>query len=255
MLKEAVESSITIESFEPFEISWLLQFIYGLGKDMHTIRPPSVTVHSPNQAVLTYISSSGIEVETAKNTNPSKSFLATCALLYSIGDFFCIDKLSWAAFDQLRDRLKVLLLQTRCASTMLEKIEFLPDLEAGIRAAWRHDRNPSLVRKDLVSLCVGIHPFVKDHESFFSLLEEMPEFTMCYLRALLGCPGSQHIESHAPRETFCFLCRKPIFDSSGALVSSKAYVWTPTSLCFWDNWPAWYCSRVCYNKGVSKMVV
>lgn len=173
--------------------------------------------------------------------------------MWSIGDVFCIEDLSCAAWYQLRNRCKVLLLQTRCASTMLKKIEFLPDLEAGIRAAWRHDRAANMVCMDLVSLCVGIHPFVKDHESFFILLYEVPGFTMRYLRAPLGCPGSQDIESHPPRKTFCSLCRKPIFDSGGAVISRKAYVWTPTSLCFWNNRPTWYCSRDCYNSGVSIM--
>lgn len=138
---------------------------------------------------------------------------------------------------------------------MLKKIHFLPDLEAGIRAAWRHDRAASPVRLDLISLCVGIYPFAKDHASFIRLLEEVPEFTVSYMKALLGCPGMQKIESHLSRETGCSACGKPIFNNKGARISSNAFVWTPTSLCFWDNCPSWYCSRVCYNKDVRETVL
>lgn len=45
MLKEAVESRITIENFEPFEISWLLQYIYGLGKDTLLDQHQSQFIH------------------------------------------------------------------------------------------------------------------------------------------------------------------------------------------------------------------
>lgn len=196
-----------------------------------------------------------IDVENARKTSPSKSFLETCALLWSIGDFFRIDDLGQSVCMQLQERCRTLLLETRCVSKMLKKIHFLPDLEAGIRAAWRHDRAASPVRLDLISLCVGIYPFAKDHASFIRLLEEVPEFTVCYVKALLGCPGMQRIESHAPWGTICSVCHKTIFNDRGAPVRSNAFVWTPTSLCFWDNCPAWYCSRVCYNKDVRKMVL
>lgn len=138
---------------------------------------------------------------------------------------------------------------------MLKKIDFLPDLEAGIRAAWRHDRAASPVRLDLISLCVGIHPFAKDHGSFIRLLEEVPEFTVCYVKALLGCPGMQTIESHIQLGTGCRHCRKPIFDSDGAPVSRNAFVWTPTSLGFWDNCPQWFCSSACYNASIPALIL
>lgn len=138
---------------------------------------------------------------------------------------------------------------------MLRKIYFLPDLVAGIRAAWRQDRAASPVRLDLISLCVGIHPFVKNHSSFIRLLEEVPEFTVSYVKALLGCPGMQKIESHSPRETNCSVCGKLVFNDRGAPMRRDAFVRTPTSLYFWDNCPSWYCSRVCYNKGIRETVL
>lgn len=137
---------------------------------------------------------------------------------------------------------------------MLKNIDFLPDLEAGVRAAWRHDRVASPGRKDLISLCVGIHPFVKDHKSFISLLDEVPEFTAQYLKALLGCPGVQSIESHVPFGTKCDTCHKFVFNTKGALVSNEAFVWTPTSMSFWDRCPYWCCSKKCYNAAVDKFV-
>lgn len=194
----------------------------------------------------------GIDVESTKKTSPSESFLETCVLLWSIGDFFRLADLSQSVLTQLQRRCRTLLLQTRCASTMFKKIEFLPDLEAGIRAAWRHDRVASPVRLDIMSLCVGIHPFVKDHKSFISLLDEIPHFTAQYVKALLGCPGMQRVESHLPLGTDCCYCQRSIFDSDGKNDSGEAFVWAPMSLNFWDNCPYWFCSRVCYNAEVLK---
>lgn len=194
----------------------------------------------------------GIDIEETKQTSPSKSFLETCTLLWGIGDFFRLEDLTKSVLLQLQNRCKSFLLETRCASTMLKKIDFLPDLEAAIRAAWRHDRAISPVRREIISLCVGIHPFVRDHESFIGLLDEMPEFTAQYLKALLGCPGMQSVETHFLFETTCGKCKCLIFDSNGAHISGEAFVWTPTSLNFWDNCPNWFCSRACYRSIVEK---
>lgn len=202
--------------------------------------------------MLTNNSREEIDIEEAKETSPSKSFLETCTLLWGIGDFFRLEGLTKSVFLQLQNRCKALLHETRCASTMLKKIDFLPDLEAAIRAAWRHDRVTSPVRQDIISLCVGIHPFVRDHKSLIGLLDEIPEFTAQYLKALLGCPGMQRIESHLTLKTECEQCRRLIFDSNGANVSDEAFVWTPTSLNFWDNCPYWFCSRACYRSRVEK---
>jgi hypothetical protein len=137
---------------------------------------------------------------------------------------------------------------------MLKGIDFLPDLQASIHAAWRHDRIPGPVRKNLIGLCVGIHPFVKDHVSFISLLDEIPVFTAHYVKALLGCPGLQAIESHIPLETPCAMCSKDIFDSKGVMVSAQAFVWTPTSVSFWNHCTYWCCSKACYNAAVDNYI-
>lgn len=136
---------------------------------------------------------------------------------------------------------------------MLENIDFLPDLEAGIRAAWRQDRAAGPFRRDLISVCVGIHPFVKDHASFISLLDELPEFTAQLVKALLGCPGMQRIECHLSR--FLSICRRPgcsrqIFDHRGNQLSDEVVVWAPTCLHFWENSPQLFCSEYCYNETV-----
>lgn len=138
---------------------------------------------------------------------------------------------------------------------MLKEIDFLPDLEAGIRAAWRDDRAASPVRLDLISLCVGIHPFAKYHYSFIDLLEEVPEFAVCYVKALLGCPEMQRVESPMLAMTTCKCCGKQLFDSKGALVSRDIFSWAPTSLFFFNNCPLWFCSRACYNAGIPGVVV
>ncbi|KAG8162480.1 hypothetical protein KVR01_008245 [Diaporthe batatas] len=225
--KEARESQIKIEDFEPFEIKWLVEFIYG--------KP--------------------IDSEEIKSTSPNKSFLESCILLWSIGDFFLLDDLCEYALTQLRHRCRVFLLRSRSLTIMLKSIDFLADLEAGVRAAWRNDRAASPGRKDLISLCVSIHPFVKDHESFITLLDEIPEFTAQYLKALLGCPGLQSVESFVPLKTNCESCHEPVFDTEGRQVSSQAFVWTPTSVSLWDGCPYWCCSRDCYNAVVDEYVL
>ncbi|KAJ0117326.1 hypothetical protein J7T55_003739 [Diaporthe amygdali] len=222
--KEALESKITIEGFEPFEISWLLRYIYGLR----------------------------IDVEQAKETSPNKSFLETCTVLWSIGDYFRLEELSQSALSQLQTRCRALLLQTHCVSTMLKEIKFLPDLEAGIRAAWSSERVAGPMRQDIMSLCVGIHPFIKDHASFIELLDEMSDFSTQYLKALLGCPGMQSNETHVPLGTDCTQCLKPVFDDKGRKVPAETFAWIPTSLNFWDNYPCWFCSRHCYNTLVDR---
>ncbi|KAH8773600.1 hypothetical protein F5883DRAFT_641586 [Diaporthe sp. PMI_573] len=227
--KEALESKITIENFEPFEVSWLLEYIYGLQ----------------------------INVEHSKSTSRSGSFLETCALLWDIGDFFKLPDLSQSALTQLQNRCRVLFIRSRYVSIMLKEIDFLPDLEAGIRGAWRHDRVASPMRQDLIGLCVAIHPFVKDHESFISLLDEIPAFTAQYVKALLGCPGMQRFECHLGiYGAKCTLsdCQQRLFDSKGVQVSDEVLVWAPTSLNFWDNYPFWFCSKACYNNAVDRWV-
>lgn len=138
---------------------------------------------------------------------------------------------------------------------MLKRIDFLPDLEAGIRAAWRHDRAVSPVRLDLISLGVGISPFAKDHGSFISLLDEVPGFAVQYVKALLGCPEMQRVESHGTLATNCQRCQNQIFDYDGSNIGGDAFVWTPTSLNFWDNYPGWFCSRVCYNAEIHETIL
>lgn len=205
--------------------------------------------------MLTINSHTGIGIEDAQETSPNKSFLETCALLWDIGDFFRLTDLSQFALTKLYLRCRTLLLQTRYLSTMLKKIEFLPDLEAGIRAAWRNDRVASPVRLDILSLCVGIHPFVKGHESFIGLLDEIPHFTAQYLKALLGCPGMQRVESRVARGIACCSCRQPILDKNGKRINGETFIWTPTSLYFRDSASYWFCSRACYNAQVPQRIL
>lgn len=121
---------------------------------------------------------------------------------------------------------------------MLARIPFLPELEAGIRAAWRHDRVDNPVQQDLISVCVGIFPFVRQHDSFINLLDEIHGFASKYSKALVGCVGVQSIESHPLGKDKCYTCGEIIFD--------EYYARGPTSLRLGGRFHDLICSLDCY---------
>lgn len=128
---------------------------------------------------------------------------------------------------------------------MLKDIPFLRELEAGIRAAWRHDRAASPVRDDLMILCISIHPYVNDHASFINLFDEIPEFTARFAKALVGWPSEHSIASRIPHgKVQCYMCGKTIFDK-GVQALDEFFVGLPSSFNFWGYFSGLLCSRDC----------
>lgn len=128
---------------------------------------------------------------------------------------------------------------------MLKEISFLPELEAGIRAAWRPDRVANAMRDDIMVVCISIHPFVKDHASFISLLDEIPEFTSRFAKALLGWPGMPSMAARKPRgKVKCYMCGKTIFDK-GVQALDEFFVGLPSSLNLWGYFSGLVCSADC----------
>lgn len=131
---------------------------------------------------------------------------------------------------------------------MLKEISFLPELEAGIRAAWRPDRVANAMRDDLMVVCISIHPFVKDHASFINLLDEIPEFTARFAKALLGWPGMPSIAARKPPgEVKCYMCGKTIFDE-GVQALDEFFVGLPISFNLWSYFSGLLCSVDCMKQ-------
>ncbi|KAG6360898.1 hypothetical protein INS49_011966 [Diaporthe citri] len=221
--KETVESSITINGFEPFEIDWLLHYIYSLQ----------------------------IDCDQAQASSPRNSYLETCVLLWSLGNLFCLAAICQQTLNLLTARCKKLYIESRSISVTINKISFLPDIEAGIRAAWRADRVAGPARKQLLTVCCGLHPVLGDQESFISLLEEVPEFATEFLKALLGYPGMQ-AGSSALLKPVCHQCKSPVLDpkqGDGKKFLQGTFISTPFSVSIYSGGCAFYCSKKCYNKG------
>lgn len=150
---------------------------------------------------------------------------------------------------QAKDRALSYMCHSLRASAMLKEIPFLPDLEAGIRAAWRHDRVASPLRGRLMTACVFIHPFVGDHASFISLLDEIPEFTAQYVKALLGCRDEQRpVPPVFHGQIQCYVCGKTIFDDRGLQAIDVFFLRPPYSARFGHRFPGPLCSSTCVRK-------
>ncbi|KAL1855272.1 hypothetical protein Daus18300_011178 [Diaporthe australafricana] len=218
--KEARESSITIMGFESFEIDWLLRYIYSLQ----------------------------FEPKEFQSRGPNNSILETCALVWSLGDYFSLPELCARAEKSLSTECKKYYIETRCISSMLHEISFLPDLEAGIRAAWRKDRVAGPARQHLLTVCSGLQPYLQNQHSFLTLLDELPEFTGQLLKALLGC--SELTVNSRLRIAVCNNCKSNVFDSDrgeGKQFSEGAFMTTPPSLEIRGGSRMFFCSKDCYN--------
>lgn len=188
--------------------------------------------------------------DTCQETSPHKSYLETCVMLWSLADFFCLSDICQLAVGRLSDRCKTLFVESRSIEATINEISFLPDLEAGIRAAWRPDRVAGPVREQLMSVCSGLHPVLRNQTSFMRLLEEIPEFATDFLKALLGCAGLQR-DLDGPPRLKCRQCKSAVLETTQGedkKFIKGALIWTPLSLHIYSEPRSLYCSRECYNK-------
>ncbi|ROW02410.1 hypothetical protein VMCG_06059 [Cytospora schulzeri] len=216
--KECQEHKIILEGFEEYEISWLLQYIY-----------------------------SG-ELIIDEDETPSKSFFEGCVLLWGIGDYFRLEGLCQEVLNQLSQRcMKYSIITTRVRS-VANGISFLPDLEAGIRAAWGQDRAAGPVQARLINLCFVLTPYIRDLESFIALLAEIPDFSNRFLKAILGCRGDTLFYQADGSGHICWACRThiPKIDLQN-LQTDVFYIPDPLLASFRSNSQI-LCSRECYNR-------
>lgn len=124
-------------------------------------------------------------------------------------------------------------------------------LEAGIRAAWRPDRVAGPARQQLMTVCGGLYPYLRDQPSFIRLLDELPEFTAHFAKGLLGCPGTQQSLEQLSKAR-CRKCSSVVFDvnrEEGKKFVEEAFVLTPNMLNAHGGTRVFFCSKVCYNDG------
>ncbi|KAJ0116885.1 hypothetical protein J7T55_010036 [Diaporthe amygdali] len=157
--KETIQEKTTIkEFFEPFEIQWLMSYIYFPHFDL----------------------------ESARLDTASQSHLETCVRLWHIGDYFQVDRMSKLAEDKLKAGCDHWRQCSGTVDTTKHGTSFIVDLESAIRQAWRQDLVSGPLQAMLISLCLDFAPYVRRHESFGALLEEIPQFAVVFSQRALG---------------------------------------------------------------------
>lgn len=108
---------------------------------------------------------------------------------------------------------------------------FIVDLESAVRQAWREDLIPGPLRGVLTKLCIDFVPYVRSHQSFFTLLQEVPQFAVTFSQLAMGSitsrlrlPKPSHVmEVDAPRwgpSPLSELVRRAQLDTEGLTRSS-----------------------------------
>lgn len=192
----------------------------------------------------------------AKHEGPNKSFLETCVLLWRIGDYFCLNDLAIYAIGRLDLRTGQIYYGAQHLSSIIKGIDILPDLEAGIRAAWRQDRVPCPgAQAFLTNACMAIYPYLRDVESFITLLDELPQFSTHLLKAILGCRGENNLEpgsiQHALfQRSTCRACKKDIPAFNLTEAPADIFYRPPTSCAVSTLGGVLFCSRVCQESTI-----
>lgn len=124
--------------------------------------------------------------ETARLDTASKSYLETCVRLWQLGDYFQVKSMSELAKEKLIigcDRWR------RCSGTVdtaKHGTTFIVDIESAVRQAWREDLASSPLRAILTGLCVNFAPYLRRHQSFFTLLQEVSQFAVTFSQRAMG---------------------------------------------------------------------
>ncbi|KAG8157731.1 hypothetical protein KVR01_012393 [Diaporthe batatas] len=160
--QESTQEKITIEGlFEPFEIQWLLAYIYFPHFDPFS----------------------------ARHDSPSASFIETIVRLWQLGDYFQVEGMT----KQAERNMDVCCNELRANSQSMDRdslsdpVTFPVDVECAIRRAWHEDlASGPLLREKLTNLCVDFAPYLKRQKSFSTLLEEVPGFAIAFAQRALG---------------------------------------------------------------------
>lgn len=99
-----------------------------------------------------------------------------------------------------------------------------------------------------MTMATVLHPYLRNQPSFISLLDELPQFTADFVKALLGCPGIQHPTGCEPRFR-CRVCSKIVFDEEwgeGKEFAEGACAIITRSLDIYAERRSLFCSEDCY---------
>lgn len=133
-----------------------------------------------------------LDLESVRKQLPSKSYFEACAILWHLGDYFCLESVRSKALRHLEQHRSVLTEEAGHICEFLEKgVPYIHELEAGIRAAWKPGRFFEPVQRQLVQLCCTLTKYFHHHESFADLLNEVSDFNADFTRALLGYTNSK----------------------------------------------------------------
>lgn len=166
--------------------------------------------HSESRAKADPASSeTDFDPESARLDTASKSYLETCVRLWQLGDYFQVESMAELAKDKLNAGCSRWRECSRKVDTATHGTSFIVDLESAVRQAWREDLASGPLRATLTDLCIDFAPYVRRHQSFFKLLQEVPQFAVTFSQRSLGSitsslslPRSARvIESTAPFDT------------------------------------------------------
>lgn len=155
------------------------------------------------------LSEKDFDPETARLDTSTKSYLETCVRLWQLGDYFQIETMSNLAKDKLKDGCARWVRCSGEVDTVKHGTMFIIDLESAIRQAWREDLVPGPLRATLAKLCVPFVPYLRRQQSFFTLLQEVPQFAVTFSQLAMGSitsslrlPKPSHVmEVDAPLHT------------------------------------------------------
>lgn len=153
------------------------------------------------------VAKTDLNADTARHDTTTKSYLETCVRLWHLGDYFHVEGLEKLAKDKLDSRCARWRRYSSVVDTAEHGTTFLVDLESAIRQAWREDLTPGPLRAVLTNLCVDFAPYLRCHPSFFTLLQELPQFAVTFsqqalwsITSILTLPASTRVkDSKLPR--------------------------------------------------------
>ncbi|KAJ4388130.1 hypothetical protein N0V93_008735 [Gnomoniopsis smithogilvyi] len=159
--KEKAESVSFIEGFEPFEVNWLVRYLY------HTVLDPKVLKHDL----------------------PSKSYLEVCVRLWTLGDYFSLPLLAKMASEKLQIHANWCIAEAshkRTRGMPLDIDALMSELDAAIRLVWAPGYGDVPFRTPLLELFMKSRPYLHKHAGISKLLKEVPEFTLSFAKASMG---------------------------------------------------------------------
>lgn len=169
--------------------------------------------------------------------------------MWHLGDFFKIRTLTETAKDQMWLRISRYINESGHVAIMANRIPFLPDLEIGIRAAWKPEKAAGEPRSYLLLLAVSVSCYLRSYSSFISLLDEIPEFATAFSKLLIGSGEATKLMPVRRTQRACIACGKEIYltePHSG--LCRLVYYMSGAIMAMNGDSEVYYCSKACFGK-------